>query len=156
MSTYYSTQETVQAKASALDIQYWLDPDGDGSVDIDALDSALSEAKEVILSYVQKRYGATVTDEWDSETRPAWIGLVSDWLALYYTLPGHSAEHPVALRRYDESIAKLEKIADYTMMIPGITFASGQENTTSRAQYLECTDAEAEAGECDPCAYQYI
>ena len=156
MSEYYSTQESVQAKVTALDIQFWLDPDGDESIDEDALTSALSEAKGEILAYVEPRYGSTVVDAWDSTTRPDYIGELSDWITLYKTLPGHSAEHPVALRRYDESMVKLQKVANYELMIPGVDFESGQENTTTRKRYLECTDADTTAGYCDPCAYEYI
>ncbi|MCP4568510.1 MAG: DUF1320 domain-containing protein [FCB group bacterium] len=155
MSVYYSTEASVEAKVAALDIQHWLDPDGDGNIDEDALTSALSEAKEEILSYVEKRYGSTIVDAWDSDTRPAWIGQVSDWLTLYHSLPGYSAENPIALRRYDENIVRLQKVARFELMIPGIDFVSGQDNTTSRVQYLECTDADAESGYCDPCAYEY-
>lgn len=156
MSVYYSTQASVQAKVTALDIQYWLDPDGDDSIDTDALTSALEGAKAEILSYVEPRYGATVTDAWDSDTRPNYIGEISDWITLYKTLPGHSAEHPVALRLYQESLTKLEKIRTYELMIPGVDFESGQDNETTRMTYLDCSDADAEAGLCDPCAYEYI
>ena len=155
MSVYYSTQASVQAKVTALDIQYWLDPDQDGNIDDDALTSGLDEAKQEILSYVEPRYGSTIVDAWDSTTRPAWIGQVSDWLTLYNTLPGYSAEHPVALRKYDENIAKLQSVADYKLMIPGIDFQAGQTNETTRVTYLDCSEADAEAGYCDPCAYEY-
>ena len=156
MSEYYSTEASVQTKVIALDIQYWLDPDGDDVIDSDALNNALSEAKGEILSYVEPRYGSSVVDDWDSDTRPDYIGEISDWITLYKTLPGHSAEHPVALKRYAESLDKLEKIAKYELMIPGVDFENGQDNTTTRMQYLECSDADAEAGYCDPCAYKYI
>ncbi len=154
MSVYFSTEESVQAKVTALDVQFWLDPDGDGNIDEDALTSALSEAKGEILSYVEPRYGNSITDDWDSTTRPDFIGEISDWITLYKTLPGHSAEHPVALRLYNESIAKLLKIFNYELMIPGL-IENGQENNTTRVRYLECTNADAEAGYCDPCAYKY-
>lgn len=156
MSEYFSTQASVQAKVTALDIQLWLDPNDTGSIDEDALKSALSGAKGEVLSYVEPRYGSTIVDAWDSTTRPDYIGEISDWITLYKTLPGHSAEHPVALRLYDESMAKLQKVANYELMIPGIDFESGQENTTTRKRYLECTDVDAEAGYCNPCAYEYI
>ena len=156
MSEYYSTQTSVQAKVAALDIQHWLDPDGDGRINVDALENAMAEAKAEILSYVQKRYGATVTDTWDSDTRPDWIGTVSDWLTLYSTLPGYSAEHPVALRRYDESIAKLQGVSAYQLTIPGVDFQSGQNTTTTRAQALECTEEDAYSGVCDPLLSQYL
>lgn len=155
MSVYFSTQASVQAKVTALHIQYWLDPDGDDSIDTDALDSGLQAAKNKILAYVEPRYGSSVTDDWDSSTRPDYIGELSDWITLYETLPGGDAEHPVAIRRYNEAIADLEKIRTYELMIPGLT-ENGQDNETTRMTYLECSDADAEAGLCDPCAYEYI
>lgn len=156
MSEYFSTQASVQAKVTALDIQYWLDPDGDGNIDEDALTSALSEAKAEILSYVEPRYGSSVVDDWDSTTRPAFIGEISDWITLYKTLPGYAATHPVVIRSYDECMAKLQKVANYEIMVPGVDFMSGQENTTARMQYLECSEEDAANGYCDPCAYEYI
>jgi hypothetical protein len=128
---YFSTEASVQEKATALDIQRWLDPDGDGNIDQAALTSGLKQSKSVILSYTQPRYGSAITDLWDSDTRPELIGQASDWITLYYTLPGYSIDHPAALRFYEQSIADLEAIRDYTRMIPGVDFQSGQEFATS-------------------------
>jgi len=153
---YFSTQASVQIKADALVLQWWLDEDQDGSIDADAFDAARQEAKDEILSYVEPRYGSTICDAWNTDTRPEWVGTVSDWLTLYHSLSGNNAAHPVAVRRYEETIAKLEKVATYTLMIPGIDYVSGQQNETARVQYLDCTEAEAEAGDCDPCAYEYL
>jgi hypothetical protein len=141
---YFSTEASVQAKATALDIQWWLDPDKDGNIDQDALESGMKQAKSAILSYVQQRYGSTVTDLWDSDTRPEFIGQASDWLTLYYTLPGYSIDHPAAVRFYEQSIADLEAIRDYTRMIPGVTFQSGQEFAT-----------ESTTEEDSDCVYDY-
>lgn len=153
---YFSTLESVQAKVTALRISRWLDPDHLGSPDNEALDSARQTAKDDILAYVTPRYGATTTGAWDSETRPDMIGMISDWLTLYHSLSGNNADHPVALRKYTEAIARLEKIAKYELMIPGMEGFTGQANETTRVQYLDCTAAEAAAGECDPCSYEYI
>jgi hypothetical protein len=128
---YFSTEASVQAKATALHIERWLDPTGSGSIDQDALTSGLKQAKSVILSHVQQRRGKTETDTWDSDSRPEYIGQISDWLTLYYTLPGYSVDNPTALRYYEQSMADLEAIRDYTRVIPDVAFKSGQEFATS-------------------------
>ena len=145
---YFSTLISVTAKADLLRIQ-------SGVIDYTGLDVARADSKSEILGYVQQRFGSAVTDLWDTDTRPDLIGTISDWLTLYAMLTGNNAEHPVALRHQEESLAKLEKIAAYTMVIPGI-IQTGQTNETTRMQYLDCTQAEADAGECDPCSYEYI
>ncbi len=137
---YYSTEATVQAKATALDIQRWLDPDGDGNISETALESGLKQAKATVLSYVQPRYGSDVTDLWDSDTRPEFIGQASDWIALYFTLPGYSIDHPLAVRFYDQTITDLEDVRTYKRMIPGIDFQSGQtfDTATTDDDSVEC------------------
>jgi hypothetical protein len=155
MSAYYSSQTTIEAKVKALRIKMWGDKDGDGVLDPAALESALSEAKQEILLYVETRYGQSVTDGWDSSTRPDWIGTVSDWLTLYHLMSGSNAAHPVVIKKYDDVLKQLIQIQNYQAAIPGITFESGQTNTTTRMQYLECTDEDAALGLCDPCGYQY-
>lgn len=153
---YFSTQASVTNKVNAININWWLDPDHDGTIDSDAFDSARQEAKDEILSYVDHRYGSTITDDWDTDTRPDWIGTKSDWMTLYHSLSGNNAEHPVALRRYEECVEQLEKVQKYELSIPGIDYVSGQTNETTRMTYLEVTTAEAEAGDADPSAYEYV
>jgi hypothetical protein len=131
---YYSTEASVQKKVNALRIQRWLDDTGSGSIDEDAFNSARQEAKDEILSYVQQRIGSTVTDLWDTDTRPDWIGAISDWLTLYHSLYGNNADHPVALRRYDENIDRLERIRTNKAVIPGTAFSSGQTNEATTAR----------------------
>ena len=153
---YFSTQASVTIRANSLNISWWLDPDHDGTVDSDEFDSAREDAKQEILSYVEARYGSTIVEAWDTDTRPEWIGTVSDWLTLYHSLSGNNAEHPVALRRYEENVERLEKVRTYQLSIPGIDYVSGQDNETTRMQYLEATDAEVAAGDVDPTAYEYV
>lgn len=149
MGDYYSTAATVLVKANALKIV-------SGVIDYDQFDGAAEGVQAKILAYVEPRYGSTITDDWDSDTRPALIGEISDWMTLYNLLTGNNAEHPVAIRRYDESVETLRQIQAYELMIPGIDFESGQTHETTRMAYLECTESDANNGLCDPCAYEYI
>ena len=153
---YFSTQATVEKKVNSLNITWWLDSDHNGTIDSDAFNAAREEAKQEILAYVEPRYGSTVVEAWDSDTRPEWIGSKSDWMTVYHSLSGNNAEHPVAIRRYEECLEQLEKVRTYQLMVPGIDYVSGQTNETSRMTYLEVTTAEAEAGEADPTSYEYI
>ncbi len=156
MSAYYSSQTTIEAKVKALRVTMWGDKDGDGSIDPDTLTAALVEAKGEILAYIDTRYGSTITDAWDSTTRPDMIGTLSDWMTLYHLMSGSNVPHPIIVTKYEEAVAQLLKIADYSMTIPGINYVSGEQNVTTRARYLECSEEDSANGYCDPCSYEYI
>lgn len=149
MADYYSTLTSVQARATTLKIQT-------GVIDWTGITDALADSKSEILAYVQPRYGSTVTDLWTDTTRPDFIGLLSDWMTLYRMLTGNNAEHPVAIRMYAECQEKLQKVANYELMIPGVEYVSGQTNETTRMRYLDYTQSEIDSGDADPTSYEYV
>jgi phage gp36-like protein len=158
MSAYYSTQATIEARVKALRIKMWGDKDNDGILDTATLTQALTAAKAEILSYVGQRYGDTVTGAWTDTTRPDMIGMISDDLTLYMLNTGSNVVHPVIIKNREEAIARLQKIADYDINVPGVTFESGQDNTTARQVFVkrEEDDIETFYEDLDPLAvYQY-
>ena len=156
---YFSNQASIEARISALRLAGFLDRNKDGDPDPAALLSIQRGAKGKITSYICKEYSSDTIDAWDIDDvdnqPPLIIGTISDDLCIYLTYWNNPKFQELAITIRDNAIADLERIRNREMDIYEVT-RDEIESSTSRMTYLECSDSEAAAGECDPCAYEYI
>lgn len=116
--SYYSTQATIEAKATSNRVRIWGDKNADGTIDPASLSQALAFAKSRILAHVWRRYGDTEINSWTDTTAPDLIKGISDDLALYYLASGANAVNPVIDLNYKDATAQLVAIRDGLSDIP--------------------------------------
>jgi len=120
MSAYFSTQDSIEAKVSAMRIKGWGDRNGDSALDPTTLAQALVYAKAKILGMVQTRYGAQI-HEWDSDTVPDILREISDTLTIWYIATGLNSVNDLIKTQYQEALASLKDIREYNMDIPEVS-----------------------------------
>ena len=158
MAEYFSTQATIEARVSNSRLEGWIDFDDDGTVDPGTLEYGQKFARGEIRDKLLNWFGETEIATWDSDTVPESIGAISDDLCVWYfvsTNPALASQLQIAKLLFDDAVQRLNDIAEGKRGVYGVDKPITQ-STTSRMQYLECTDEDAENGYCDPCAYEYI
>jgi len=107
--SYYSTQARLEAKASAARVLLFGDKDRDGSIDPTTLNQALVWARNQILLYCARRYGA-IAYAWTTATVPGVLLDISDDLALWYLSAGNPGVPPGLEQNKDMAMEQLKEI----------------------------------------------
>ena len=128
-SAYFSSQSTIEAKVRSSRVKLWGDKNADGTLDPATLEQALIYAKQTILAYVVKRYGAQALD-WTFDTCPPLLKAVSDDLTLFYLASGANAVNPVIELNQKNVLAMLTMLKDYELDLPGTDDSPAIETLT--------------------------
>jgi len=119
--TAFSTQATVEARASSARVKLWTDKNKDGTPDPDTLTQGFQFATGLIFEKLQQRYGETELASWTISTAPARILRISDDLCMWVFSSGLNAQNPLIQVIYDEAIQSLDDIASTKVSLYGAT-----------------------------------
>lgn len=129
--TEFSTQASVEARASSARVKLWTDKNNDGTPDPLTLTQGFQFASGVIFEKLTPRYGETVLEGWTIATAPPRILRISDDLCMWFFSSGLNAQNPLIQAIYDEAISSLDAIASKTAYLygatDGVTLASATE-----------------------------
>lgn len=132
-SAYFSSQSTIEAKVRSSRVKLWGDKNADGTLDPATLEQALIYAKQTILAYVVKRYGAQALD-WTFDSCPPLLKAVSDNLTLFYLASGANAINPVIELNQKNALSMLTMLKDYDIDLPGVDDSPAIETATEETE----------------------
>jgi phage gp36-like protein len=128
----FSTQASVEARASEEGLLLWTDKDGDDSVDATTLTQGFQEATAIIFGYLQKRFGSTELASWTLSDCPALIPRISDALCIGIFSGGNYAQNPNFEKIYNNAITMLKEIRAGDMDLYGATESTTQTSQTEK------------------------
>lgn len=132
-SAYFSSQSTIEAKVRSSRVKLWGDKNADGTLDPATLEQALIYAKQTILAYVVKRYGAQALD-WTFDSCPPLLKAVSDNLTLFYLASGANVVNPVIELNQKNALSMLTMLKDYDIDLPGVDDSPAIETATEETE----------------------
>lgn len=133
MGEYYSTQATLEARASALRLKGWIDYDNDGVINAETLERAQKFSRGEIRDMLESIVGSDTIDTWTDATVPESVGSISDDLCIWYCTTTNPALAKQVQVLYTEAMKRLKAMADGSRTIYGVITAASDSYVTERS-----------------------
>lgn len=116
----YCTQTDIVEQISETELVQLTDDAGNGVVDTSVVDRAIADADAEIDGYCEARYSVPFT------TATAQVRKLSVDIAVYNLFSRRAGAPESRVKRYDDAIAFLTRVADGKATLPGVSGAASE------------------------------